>query len=80
MVDLLSFICGYRGRCSKYLTHISHGHSQSEQSPEQGSGSPLLGQILTLKLLDSGKSKSVDIKEARAVGEGKLGIMGVAIY
>lgn len=36
MVDLLSFICGYRGRSSKYFTPIRPVHSQSEQSPEQG--------------------------------------------
>lgn len=80
MVDLLSFICGYRGRYSKYLTHISLGHSQSEQSPEQGPGSPLLGQMLTLRLLDSRDSRNVDIKEAGAVSEGRLGVMGVATY
>lgn len=60
---------------SKFLTPASPGHSQSEQSPEQGPGRPLLGQVLTLRLLDAGDSESpsVDIKEAEAVIAGAGG-------
>lgn len=38
---------------SKYLTHVSPGHSQWEQSPVQSYGSPWVGQMLTLRLLDT---------------------------
>lgn len=66
MVDLLSFICDHRGRYSKYLISVSPEHSQSEQSLEMGSRSPLPGPVLTSKLLDAGglRIPSIDIKEA----------------
>lgn len=67
----LNFLVLYTvtGGYSKYLTPAHPGHSRSEQSPEQGSGIPLQGQVLTLGLLDAGDSEgpSVDIKEAKAV-------------
>lgn len=57
MVDLLSFICGYRVRYSKYLTRMSPGYSQSVQSREQGPGSLLLRQILTPEVAGCRKFK-----------------------
>lgn len=38
---------------SKCLTPASLEPSQPEESPEQGPGRPFLGQVLTLRLLDT---------------------------